>query len=113
MNKDKRQKLKFSDKRRKQMQLQKMTYMKKLKQEMRGKDTESVRGSIPINPNSGTYEWTLRWNHEPARQGAGDSFGLCGEACEQFGPTTDPCLGDEGDGGVTIGLYANGKLIHK
>lgn len=31
----------------------------------------------------------------------------------QFGPMRDPLLGDAGDGGASVALYASGSLLHK
>lgn len=44
------------------------------KDEKYGQDIEVVRGSVAIIQNTGIVEWTLRWEHEPARGGQGGPF---------------------------------------
>ena len=54
----------------------------------------------------------MRWNHEPARRGVGDGFGLCGDSCENFGPVSTPCIGSSEDTGTSFALYANDLIYH-
>jgi len=57
--------------------------------------------------------WSIRWNHVPGRDGSCDSVGLCSDNFETYGPTTAPVLGGGGaDAGLSLGLYANGDLMH-
>jgi len=82
-----------------------------LKQQ-KGKNHEAIRSSAGFVPNSGVHEWTLRWGHEPARQGLGDSVGLCSEHAEDFGPSAPPCLGSERETS-SLALFASGKVFFK
>ena len=86
--------------------------IKKLKEEKIGKDIESIKGTISLLPNTGMHSWKLRWNHEPARGGHCDGFGVVSDACETFGPCPSPCLGGKGDQGTSIALYASGEIYH-
>jgi hypothetical protein len=76
-----------------------------------GKDIEGIKGTVGLLPNTGVHNWTLRWNHEPSREGKGDGFGVCSDACERFGPMTSPLFGGA-DSGVSLALYADGNLYH-
>ena len=87
-------------------------YKKKIREEKYGNDTEAIKGTIGMLPNTGVHRWTLRWNHEPARRGVSDALGVCGDACENFGPVASPCLGGADDAGTSLALYANGLLYH-
>lgn len=86
-------------------------YKKKLKEQMRGKDIEIIRGSVGFLPNSGVHTWKFRWNHEPAYAGKGDAIGICSDYLEEFGPNAYPRLGGN-DSGLSIGLHADGKLYY-
>lgn len=87
--------------------------MKKIiKEEQYGNDVEMVRGSIGIQKDSGPHQWSLRWSHEPARNGSCDSVGICSDFCETYGPAPPPCLGSKDDAGSSIALHADGKVYH-
>jgi len=86
-------------------------YRKVMAEQRRGKDNEAIRGTVGFVPHSGIHRWTLKWNHEPSREGNGDSVGLCSENCEDFGPGSAPILGSSQDSS-SLSLYANGKLFH-
>ena len=87
-------------------------YKRELKEKKRGKDVQALRGTIGMLPNTGIHTWTLHWNHEPSRAGQGDSFGICSDGCESFGPTAAPLLGSSSDQGSSLGMYANGEVYH-
>jgi thiol-disulfide isomerase/thioredoxin len=87
-------------------------YKKKMREERYGSDIEAIKGSIGMLPNTGVHTWTMKWNHEPARRGVADGFGVCGDGCENFGPLPMPCLGGTEDTGASLALYANGLLYH-
>ncbi|CAE7518614.1 Trx-2, partial [Symbiodinium microadriaticum] len=87
-------------------------YKKKIREEKYGNDIEAIKGTIGMLPNTGVHKWTLRWSHEPARKGVSDGIGICGDACENFGPVRSPCLGGKDDTGTSLALYANGLLYH-
>eukprot|EP01038_Epipyxis_sp_PR26KG_P004031 gene4031-5768_t len=86
-------------------------YKKKMREQRIGKDIECMRGTIGFLPNTGVHFWHFKWNHEPARGGKGDAFGVCGDAKEEFGAGPTPALGGA-DTGVSLGLYADGSLYH-
>eukprot|EP01038_Epipyxis_sp_PR26KG_P004458 gene4458-6304_t len=86
---------------------------KKMKQERVGNDLVAIRGGFGFLENTGIHEWVLRWNHDPPRKGFGDAIGVCSDAMERIGwESKFPCLGGFEDGGVSLGLYANGNLYH-
>jgi thiol-disulfide isomerase/thioredoxin len=87
-------------------------YKKKMREERYGNDIEAIKGSIGMLPNTGVHTWTMRWNHEPARRGVADGFGVCGDGFENFGPLPMPCLGGNEDTGASLALYSNGLLYH-
>lgn len=85
---------------------------KQMLQEKIGKDVESIRGSAGLMIKAEHF-WSIRWNHVPGREGSCDSVGLCSDNFETYGPTTAPVLGGGGaDAGLSLGLYANGDLMH-
>lgn len=86
-------------------------YMKEVKAAKIGQDVEGARGAVAMLPNTGTHQWVLRWNHIPARGGSCDGFGLVGEACENYGSASSPLFGGA-DSGVSLGIYADGKVYH-
>lgn len=87
-------------------------YKRELKEKKRGKDVQALRGTIGMLPNTGIHTWTLHWNHEPSRNGQGDSFGICSDGCEAWGPSASPMLGSSSDQGCSLGMYANGEVYH-
>ena len=74
-------------------------------------DTQGIRGTHGFMEETGKYTWSLKWCHEPGREGKGDAVGICSELGEGFGPYKIPLLGTFG--GVSIGLYANGALFYQ
>jgi thioredoxin-like negative regulator of GroEL len=82
------------------------------RQEQVGKDVEAIKGSVSMNRKTGKHTWSLRWDHEPRRNGTSDGIGLCSDACEHFGPSPAPLLGGMTDGGSSVALYANGHVYH-
>jgi hypothetical protein len=87
-------------------------YKRQMREQRIGRDVEAIRGSIGMLPNTGVHTWTFRWNHEPGRGGKGDSFGICSDGCESWGPNIAPVIGGSNDTGTSIGLYATGELFH-
>ena len=88
-------------------------YKREMKEKRRGNDIQAIRGTIGMLPNTGVHTWQLQWNHEPSRQGTGDSFGMCSDGCENWGPAPSPLLGGAGDQGCSIVLDAKGDVYHK
>jgi hypothetical protein len=101
------------DKRYKEWQDKLDAQKKKHCEELVGQDVESIRGSIGLQLNTGVHQWTLRWNHRPARGGNSDAVGICGENFETFGPRAAPIYGGGGvDVGLSLALYSNGEVWH-
>jgi hypothetical protein len=80
------------------------------KDSMRGSDVQGVRGVVAMLPQSGVHKWALVWHHDPPRGGSCDGVGLCGDACERYGPTTTPLFGSSD--GMSLALYADGRLYY-
>lgn len=81
------------------------------KAKLRGRDVQGTRGTHSFTEETGVYTWACKWRHEPVRGGSCDAVGICSEVAEGFGPFETPLLG--ANGGVSLGLYANGDLVHQ
>ena len=94
------------------MREQRQLMQKIRRQEQKGKNSQAIRGTNTMGPNSGVHSWTLRWEHEPALAGIGDGVGLASLHSESGGPCAPPLIGGTYDQGSSVALYATGVLVH-
>ncbi|KAH8067982.1 hypothetical protein JL721_7202 [Aureococcus anophagefferens] len=85
-------------------------YSAKRREARRGRDAVAVRGTAPLQRDSGVHAWRLRWTHAPGAGGRGDGCGVVAEGSEAFGPALYPCLGGPDCDGGSLGLHASGEL---
>ena len=85
-------------------------YSAKRREARRGRDAVAVRGTAPLQRDSGVHTWRLRWTHAPGAGGRGDGCGVVAEGSEAFGPALYPCLGGPDCDGGSLGLHASGEL---
>jgi thiol-disulfide isomerase/thioredoxin len=100
------------DARMKVLNEQREAIARRRRQERRGKNVESIRGSVGFAPSSGVHKWTLRWNHFPQFSGSGDAIGVASSSSEVVGPCAPPLLGSRRDEGASLALYASGQILH-
>ena len=100
------------DSRMKVLKEQRDAIARRRRQDRRGKNVESIRGSAGFAPGSGVHKWTLRWNHCPQFSGSGDAVGIASSSSDVVGPCQPPLLGGKRDEGSSLGLYASGQLLH-
>ncbi|KAJ8602501.1 hypothetical protein CTAYLR_001253 [Chrysophaeum taylorii] len=98
------------DRRNDEWKQQYYSYLARQREARRGRDAVAARGTAPLQRDSGTHRWSLRWGHAPGSRGAADGVGIIAEGSEALGPTVHPCLGGPDCDGGSLGLHANGEL---
>lgn len=98
------------DRRTEEWKQQYESYLARQRESRRGRDAVAARGTAPLQRDSGTHRWTVRWGHAPGSRGAADGVGIIAESSEALGPCIHPCLGGPDCDGGSLGLHANGEL---
>lgn len=98
------------DRRTEEWKQQYETYVAKQRESRRGRDAVAAKGTAPLQKDSGTHRWTVRWAHVPGSRGAADGVGIIAESSEALGPCVHPCLGGPDCDKGSLGIHANGEL---